>query len=440
MNLVDFLLNSQSNMPSIEMLYASKLDGWSYARMSLEHPYREVLRPSVLARTARHGLIRKHVIHLARAWNAVGLEPLIYKGFAVAEFIYQQSFERFYGDVDVLLPKENATLASLTARQAGWIEVKSLEDSPNLYRHEYSNFLSPDRICKIDFHTDVIQGHRFDLRRDQFSQAIYNASTPTVLGDTIVRLPTPVDLLILMLVSRRWGGRWANKPSDYPDATRIIEKFALERETLLQRARELRCYKTVQMALKTCDPWFKKIRLKPPGFLERWHKDFLCKDEFGLREWERFSRIPTHSSGFFRVLLPLIRAYWSRSRGGDLTKMVAGFDCQPVQKSIANYALLESVQYGMNWAMRLSPIKFNPCVPRSLALLQVLSELGFAASFVSGVRRNGQKLDGHAWVEVDNTPLEIIGDSNSPNLFKENFRFDNWLLRQRKAQAKSNML
>jgi hypothetical protein len=440
MSLVSFFLNPQVGLPPLKLFQITNLDGWLYQQLSEGHPYRKAMRASVLARAARHALIRKHVIDLARTWNNAGLEPMIYKGFVLAEFIYQQPFERFYGDVDVLLPRESAPHASITAREAGWIEVKSLEDSPNLYRHEYSNFLSADRVCKIDFHTDVIQGHHFDVRRDKFAQAIYKAAVLTPLEDVIIRLPTPTDLLLLMLVSRRWGGRWANKPSDYPDASRIIKKFSLQREVLLQRAQELQCLKTVQLALETCDPWLDQVRLKPPSLLERWRKDFLCKEDFGLREWERFSRIPAHSSGFFRVLLPLVRAYWSRSRGGDLTKMVAGFDRQIKQKNRANYALLESVQYGMNWAMRLSPIKFNPCVPRSLALLQVLSESGFATSFVSGVRRNGAKLDGHAWLEVDGVPLEIVGDSNSPNFFKENFRYDNWLLRQRKAQAKSNML
>ncbi|MEY4531422.1 MAG: hypothetical protein RLZZ156_2143 [Deinococcota bacterium] len=437
MNLESFLLNPNSELPSLAFLQYHRLEGWFYAQLPEGHAIRQSLRPTILARAARHALTKNHVLNLARVWNQVGLEPMLYKGFAVAELVYKNPFERFYGDVDVFLPREVATQASKTARGAGWIEVKSLEDSPELYRHEYSNFLSADQICRIDFHIDLIQGHHFDSRRDQFARTIYEASHRTQLEDTFIRLPTPVDLLILMLVSRRWGLRWANKPADYPDAQIMVQKYALSYQAVRERARELRCLRTFDLALQTCDPWQTKVRLTPPRLVERWYKDFLCQADFGLREWERFSRIKPHGKGFFRILLPLVKAYWYRARGGDLNIMLEQFDAKPEPDAITNYAALESVQYGMNWAMRLSPIKFNPCVPRSLALLQVLSELGFAASFVSGVRRKGHKLDGHAWIEVDGIPLEIIGDSNSPNIFKENFRFDNWLLRQRKANLEA---
>jgi Uncharacterised nucleotidyltransferase/Transglutaminase-like superfamily len=434
MNVLAFLLEQTSPL-AVQEIRALKLEGWAYTRLDTNDPRRQDLRPTMLMRAAKHSLVRQHVTNLILCWNSGQLEPLIFKGFALAEFVYAYPFERYYGDVDVLLPRVVAPKASRLARDQGWTEVKSLEGSPELYRHEYSNFLSADRTCRIDFHTDIIQGHHADSRRDWLSQVIYEAAERTQLGQAWIRLPMPADLLILTMISRRWGERWAQHVNDYPDARAMVERFDLTPDAVLKRARILRCEATIKTVLERCDPWRQKIDLSSPSFVERWRKDWRCSSDFGLREWERFSRIPPHFNGFRKVVWPLVNAYQARGQGGDLYGLVSQFDRQPVAGQKANYAALESVQYGMNWAQRLSPFKFNLCVPRSLALLQVLSEAGFAASFVSGVRRINGKLDGHAWLEVDGEPLEIVGDTNAPLLFKENFRYDNWLLRQRKAQA-----
>jgi hypothetical protein len=434
MSITAFLLGQDRQLP-IQMIHGMKLGGWAYAQLDSTDPRRSDLRPTMLMQAAKHSLTRRHLIELICHWNLRGLEPMLFKGFALAEFVYQHPYERHYGDVDLLLPQAVAARASQAAHEIGWTEVKSLEDSPELYRHEYSNLLSTDRACRIDFHIDVIQGHHSDPRRDRFSQAVYEAAERTQMGDAWIRLPTPLDLLILTMVSRRWGERWAQRVNDYPDASAVVQRFQLTREALLQRARALHCEATIRTVLERCNPWQKHIDLSSPALLERWLKDWRCSKDFGMREWERFSRIPTHFSGFRKVIWPLIKAYRARTQGGDLYGLVSQFDRPPLTGGKANYAALESVQYGMNWAQRLSPIKFNPCVPRSLALLQVLSEAGFAVSFVSGVRRTQGKLDGHAWLEVDGIPLEIIGDTNAPQMFKENFRYDNWSLRQKNLSA-----
>jgi Uncharacterised nucleotidyltransferase/Transglutaminase-like superfamily len=432
MSITAFLIGQDQQLP-IQEIRDKKLGGWAYARMDTSDPQRSDLRPLMLMQAAKHGLIRRHLIELISHWNSMDLEPLLFKGFALAEFVYTHSYERYYGDVDLLLPRAIAPQATRAARAIGWIEVKSLEDSPELYRHEYNNLLSEDRVCRIDFHTDVIQGHHPDSRRDRFSQTIYEAAERIQLGEAWIRLPNPVDFLILTMISRRWGERWAQHVNDYLDAGALIERFQLTRETVLQRAQVLRCEATICTVLERCDVWRKHIDLSSPSLLERWFKDWRCSEDFGMREWERFSRIPAHFAGFRKVIWPLVKAYRARAQGGSLYALVSQFDRPLVGGTKTNYATLESVQYGMNWAQRLSPIKFNPCVPRSLALLQVLSEAGFATSFVSGVRRLQGKLDGHAWLEVDGIPLEIVGDTNAPQMFKENFRYDNWVMRQRKA-------
>jgi hypothetical protein len=81
------------------------------------------------------------------------------------------------------------------------------------------------------------------------------------------------------------------------------------------------------------------------------------------------------------------------------------------------------LERGVRWALRLTNQHVNACVPRSLALFHALRKEGLEVSFVSGVRRNGSKLEGHAWLELNGKPIPGLGDENSPNVFKENFRY-----------------
>ena len=76
-----------------------------------------------------------------------------------------------------------------------------------------------------------------------------------------------------------------------------------------------------------------------------------------------------------------------------------------------------------NWAFRLLGPHKDPCVPRSMSIYHALKAEGHNIEFVSGVRRNNGKLEGHAWVELDGFPLEAFGDIQASQVFKENFRY-----------------
>jgi hypothetical protein len=54
------------------------------------------------------------------------------------------------------------------------------------------------------------------------------------------------------------------------------------------------------------------------------------------------------------------------------------------------------------------------CVPRSLALQRLLQRRGWAARIRVGVRRANGSIEGHAWVECDQLPLQQngIGDGS----------------------------
>ncbi len=442
MSVVDFLLGHSSNASLAVDIQAHKLEGWAYAKLDSEHPTRKALRPIVLARAAQQSLVRQHFAGLLKIWSEAGLHPMVFKGFAFSEFVYTNSFERSYGDIDVLFSLEEAKIAVRLAREAGWLESCRMDEEALGYDHEYSHLFTPDRTVRIDIHLELLQTDAFSSKRERFTKSIADNAVQVKLMGQPMWIPQPVDHVIAFLINRRWGDRWKRKASDYTDLFALKEYSSVTREAVLTRAKELGCAQNILLTLETCDPWLKKLDLQQPSRLQQIQWDVQCASELGSYEidyyFDRIKNAPSRIVYLWYSLFLLLKATRARDTFSDLNLLVAQFDAQPQVK--AQFGKLIKWCVAVKLASRVLRLHKNPCVPKSLALLKMLSRDGFAASFVSGVRKVNGKLEGHAWIEVDGLPLEIMGDMNSPNLFKENFRYDNWLLRQRKAQAKSNML
>ena len=76
-------------------------------------------------------------------------------------------------------------------------------------------------------------------------------------------------------------------------------------------------------------------------------------------------------------------------------------------------------------ALRLIGPRQDACLPRSLALFSLLTDRGYPVSFVSGIRRDGERLAGHAWLIVNGQRIEATDDHDATSRFEENFRYDN---------------
>jgi hypothetical protein len=442
MSVIAFLHNQSSTVPLPNEIQAHKLEGWVYSKLEPEHLMRKALRPIVLARAAQQSLVRQHFAGLLKIWAEAGLRPMIFKGFALSEFVYPNSFERSYGDIDVFFSLEEAKIAVDLAVKAGWLESCRMDEEALGYDHEFSHLFTPDRTVRIDVHLELLQTDAFSSRRKAFTKAISDNAVRVELLGQAMWIPQPVDHVIAFLINRRWGDRWKRKASDYTDLLVLKEHSGVTRAAVLTRAAELSCLQNILLTLETCDPWLKKLDVQQPSRLRQIRWDIQCASELGSYEFDyyfdRIKNAPSRISYLGHSLSVLLRATKARDTISDLNVLVSQFDVPSNSK--AQFGKLIKWCVGVKLASRILRLQKNPCVPKSLALLKMLSQDGFAASFVSGVRKVNGKLEGHAWVEVDGLPLEIMGDMQSPSIFKENFRYDNWLLRQRKAQAKSNML
>jgi hypothetical protein len=62
-------------------------------------------------------------------------------------------------------------------------------------------------------------------------------------------------------------------------------------------------------------------------------------------------------------------------------------------------------------AGRWSGLPDRDCVQRSLLLFRELSAHGFEPVLVVGLRRRDDRVTGHAWVEIDGTPVSETSDA-----------------------------
>jgi hypothetical protein len=428
----NYLLDPGLEPPALEVIRAAKLEGYVYAALPSGHALRTALKPAALEEAGRHALRRTQLAGLVAAWNRAGIVPFVFKGFALAQFVYRQPGMRFYGDVDALLSLEDARVATRIALSLGWTQTDNLDDEALGFDHEYTHLFSPDKATRIDLHLELLQTDRPSRKRARFTAAIFEASQPREFLGVQVRVPNATDHLIALLVNRRWGDRWARKASDILDLRALAEEGGVTREALLERARALGCFDTVRLTLETCDPWLGRLDLRKPGRLEALKRDLMVSRDLGSYELdyylERLIQAPSRVRYVLRALPSVREAIHARDAGGDLHALLAPFDDPPRADAAPTLGKRIRWMLAVHWAAYLLRLKHNPCVPKSLAVFRLLSQEGFAVAFVSGVRRSNGQLEGHAWVELDGNAIDFRDDALR-HLYTENFRYPNARLR-----------
>ena len=133
----------------------------------------------------------------------------------------------------------------------------------------------------------------------------------------------------------------------------------------------------------------------------------------------------------------VVRARWKIRRTSDLDSLLAAHDFGPVVRASRRRSV-ESLRRGVDGALRLVGPREDHCVPRGLALFALLTRHGYSAVFVSGVRRVGPDLRGHAWVLVDGVAVEGPRGAVGLDAFAEQFRYA--VVARRRCEARSQPL
>ncbi len=400
-----------------------------YSSLPADHPEKPKFRNAFLAATARHARIKAHVLELVRAWNAAGIVPMLFKGFMMAEFVYDLPANRFYGDVDIIVQEHEAVRAAKIAKELpGWVETWNRSDTvlPNI--HEESHLFTSDHSVRLDLHRFALHTFTSAKNAQRLTGEMWVNSSQIVWEGCQVVLPAAEDAALMGIVlSRMWDEAPGIKPHDALDFRALTNKWGLTREALVSRAEQFGLKKPLETFLALCDPWQQKLDYQALSQekLKTWRNSFPTswQLEWRLARFDRLVRaiptlidVATQYSNVVRVKKLL-------QQKTDLFEIVQTNEPNPRAQQNRSFKRLERIMRGIHWTLILIGPRIDACVPRSLAVYNALKAEGHDVVFVSGVRRNNGKLEGHAWVELGGIGLEIFNDLPSAQIFKENFRY-----------------
>jgi hypothetical protein len=263
--------------------------------------------------------------------------------------------------------------------------------------------------------------------QERITRAVWDASAEREWEGIRVRLPSAVDALLVGVVLQRcWGGdRWAVKPHDAVDF-RLLAEGGVSRAELEARADELRCRRTLDAFLTRCDPDTGRLTLAMPTADEVRGYEQAARGE---RPDASFAAWPYRLRRLPRVLRIVPRGWWEMRRvrrllstRTDLRALLEALTPRPMPGVPAPMRARMEAEEGIRLAARVFPRgAHGPCVLRSLALYAALRRQGWPAVFVSGVRRDGERIVGHAWVELDGRTLPGLREKRNRELFSVTF-------------------
>ena len=420
-----------SAAPDAATLRRARLAPYVYSRLRPGEPPRPELRPDFLAALARHQDIKRELVPLIAAWRAAGIETLLFKGFYLSEFIYPVPGARFHGDVDVLIRPEYGEEALRISRTLGWLERwrpprrVGAGDGAALF-----NLFRPDGATQLDVHRLLLRAVTgWDRRQRRITEAVWADSQVRVWEGTAVRVPSPVDALVVNLVlERAVADRWRGlKPHDRIDAALLMSRGPVRQRHFQARARELGCARTVSAFVRQHGLLSERADDARPSRLATVHGRMLALWEcgYGGGVFLGALRAPRLAWDVLRVLPLLLRVRRALHRHRDVRAVLRSLTPGTLPARSSPLARWRTVR-AIRWAYKLFPPgrAGSRCLPRALAVYAALREQGWPVVFVSGVRRDASSgLRGHAWVEEDCVPLSQLSADEGPLDFRANFRF-----------------
>jgi len=423
--LAAWLLDPASEPPSVATLRAVGLAAHAYASLPPEHATRPLLRRDFLAARVRHERIKAELLPLIRAWNAAGIEPLLFKGFHLAEFVYQTPGMRFHGDVDVLVGPRQIDEASAIAASLGWSEAFTTAAVGEPYLHNACTLFGPEGAACIDLHRWALPCltpfHRVPRR---VTQAVWDAARQRTWEGTRIYEMSPADAAIIgVMLARCWGAdRWHLKPHDAPDLSLLLARAGASGADIRTRARELGAERTVSHFLARCDPTNGRlsVRAPTPRELRRWDRDaFREYGPLGATErWlRRLALMPSIVRSVVRAVPSVLMARIALRRHRDMPALLDALTA-PVGPGPCSPGTRMAVVQGVTRALRMIPRNTRgDCLLRALTLFVALRRVGCPVRFVSGVRRETSGVVGHAWVELDGRVLAELSEPDNRNSY-----------------------
>jgi hypothetical protein len=399
--LARFLVDGGS-VPEPTLLASHGLEALAYLRVDPSHPEHARWRTAYLRRVATHLAIRSELVPLVQAWRADGIDVLLFKGFYLAEFQYPTPAERFYKDVDILVPEGAAGRARQIAVDLGWSVPASRTGATSTNLNSHMDAILRRGLVSIDLHRFVVHGGDRDERVPRrYTAAAWAASREVAWEGTTVRVLDPRDdALMGLVVGRAWShDGWRLKATDYRDLHLLAERTGLTRDDLAARAAELGCTRTLELLLARCDPWRGYLDMRPPTPEQvRWWWRATA-EERGRRRTLGFLRLPGLSAVGLAAALPgLMRARRLVRRHPDPETLVANVRSAARGGSTLDPEGRRRIFAGARFGAALVQPSGDRCLVRSVALYEALRARGEAVTLYLGADAAGRL---HAWVRYD---------------------------------------
>jgi len=403
-------------LPDADALARARVAALAYTRMSSDDPARPTHRDAYTRATALHLKHKLAFLPLARAWRDAGVDVIVFKGFYLAEFVYEQPAQRHYNDIDVIVRPELGERAVAIAREHGWTLAWSRRDSLYATSHEEAILTKAGTVIEVHRFIIDCQSARDALQR-RYTEAAWARSSEVAWEGTAFRVLAPCDSALMGLVlARAWSGGddWHLKPADYPDLQAASARLGLTKDELERRAAELGCSATLGLVLQRCDPWRGRLRLQPPTARERRRWYLAVMPERGHLGVERgvatLRRLPGIAVDTILQMPRLLRTERALRRGASRpeSRAPSARTAAPRRGAPALRSMERNVR-GIKWAARLLHLGRDPCRLRSYALFDALRSMRFPVRLKEGRSPD----DGgvlHAWIEVDGVVLRGLQD------------------------------
>jgi hypothetical protein len=428
--LESFLLGGSRTVPAAAVLRESGLGAYAYAALPAEHPLRAGLRADFLGAIGRHYEIRRELAPLLAAWHDAGIEALLIKGFHLSEFVYPAPGIRFHGDVDVVVRPEDAREAVRIALSRGWVGEWNSFEMGRAYSHGVCNLRRAGGATQVDLQRFVVHSRTpVHPAQRRVTEAVWSRSRLVEWEGTRVRLPHPVDALLVLALQRCWGDRWGLKAQDALDVRYLSERAGAGwRAEIRERAAALGCARTLEIFLRRCDPDRGRLVLAAPTRAEqrRWNLAVVRERPLLWAErWTaRLALLPAAAVDVPVGLWRLLRARRALRRYADIPRLLASLTPARGPRAPGAWGRRARSVLGIRWAMRLLPRGADgPCLVRSLAVYSALRSQGWPVEFVSGVRRHAGGVTGHAWVELEGEVLPELAEPHNARMFAVNVRY-----------------
>jgi hypothetical protein len=416
--------------PPPEVLRRARLGAYAYTALPGDHPYRPELRKDYLAAAVRHQRIKQELVPLIAAWRRAGIEVLFFKGFHLAEFFYPHPGSRFHGDVDVLMREEDLEPAAQIAAELGWGGGPAPDNPIWRPHHGAYTLWFPGGDTQVDVQRYVVHSLMPWARKARrLTGAVWASSVEVEWEGTTVRVPDPVDAaLICLILHRSWEtAPWQLKVFDPIDLRILAERARVTREALRARAKEVGGERTLAAFLERCDPGSGRWATERPGHGTRLRLGVRCWLEKTPEKAEKLAirslRLPFLALAALRALPALVRVLYRVRREPNLWRLMASLTRPPARRR-GSLAWRRYTVSALRHLARIAPRGgAGLCLVRSVAVYVALRRQGWPVVFVSGVRREGEGVVGHAWVEYEGRPLPELGEGAEACRYVVNFRY-----------------